>query len=367
MINYFRFKQDPYLRNHQYLQDSLSKLSFDSSTIRNLSQERIISETRFHTEDSSLNIHETPKKTTSICQLNTFPEFPQSSNIPNYPISLSGSLIKTKERTYFDRLTLTSKQESKLIKHSLKKENSNNKKYKDKALMENILTRTPTTIRNNLIIESNDKLIQKTPRKLEYSRKKVNSNNPQQFKFETKNTNDIPIIKNNSKISSFEYSYGKGTNHKNKRNICHKVRIIKRSVSKDIRSVIKPKKIKRSRSKPSQNHGTFMLNQNRNNSFLERNHTRASSSLIKKRRNKNELPVINLNPYDYYGLQRNNHQYIKPTGLRNVSNPRSRDKNKMSNSLIRNKLKKIQYISKNDNPRITRLIQKEVGKSEYYS
>lgn len=62
LINYMRFKQDPYMRGQQFLQESNSKISFHSSTVRIGSADPNRSETRFLTEESSLFFPENPEK-----------------------------------------------------------------------------------------------------------------------------------------------------------------------------------------------------------------------------------------------------------------------------------------------------------------
>jgi hypothetical protein len=363
LVNYLRYKQDPYMRNHQYLQESNSKLSFQSSTNRNISQDRIISETRLQTEDSGLFINEAPIQKTSLRHLKTYPEIIRSPKSPN---SLTVSLIKLKDHLNYDSLTHTSNYKSKQAKYSLKKEMLNGTKSKNNYLMENLLNNTPKTPRKRIVLPM-QAIIKEHPQKsnrLEYNRK-INKSQSLDKNIINKIQSPVKISRTNSKISSFEYSYGK--KNSNQKSMRHKVRIVKRSVSKGGTNMISRAKVKRSQSRPIQNSYNNKPSPKNNPLHSNIKSIQNLSSQVKEKRSRKQVHLINLNPYDYYNLPRTNQTVSKKIHYKSNSKSVPKTGLNQSSSMIRNKLQKIKHILKDDYLKKKSFFPKETKESEYYS
>lgn len=104
MVNYIRYKQDPYQRNHQYLQESNSKISFQSSTGQNVSQDRNLSDYRLRMDDAGSLLTEAPRRKGSLKHMTTCPEFSEVRR--SKPLTLSLVKLKSQPLAQEPRLTL---------------------------------------------------------------------------------------------------------------------------------------------------------------------------------------------------------------------------------------------------------------------
>ena len=225
LVNWLKYKQDPYQRHQNYLLDSNSKISFESSGIINSSLATLSKYNKLNDSDLNKNPNSFIKTDLSTGKYNQ-------------------NLISRKRPKSTDRLIL-----------------KNNKNSFEEGMRNDFLNLNKANMNSRASMDSRNKLIGQNSM-LKYEElinKIVHKSNPRQLSSQTDKTNQSlrknysreNKFKNNHKQLSpkpkkqkeknvqnnevcFEYSLTKQKNKaKNKKKIVHTVRIIKRSLSRE--------------------------------------------------------------------------------------------------------------------------------------
>lgn len=344
LVNYLRFKQDPYQRNPQFLQESNSKISFQSSTGQNLSQDKFGSDSKPRVDEWGSFSGDLQKTKTSLKNMKTCPEF---SDVKSQN-QLTQSLMKLSPKRGLHRLTLEHKtnpaplripRKLSQIRRPEEREFGGQKRELlgdkmepklDFEFIEHVKSIPNLTEKKKKC----EKHVQENPEitTIEFSREMANKfKGKQQFQKPPTNSKTKAIGQNKPQIrqntSTFEYSYGtKNEAPAKRRRINHRVRIISKGVAKNFREVVSKESAqgtskspliyrpKRGLSEVKSNwrlsgqsrttanlHGTSSRLKNSRNSTLKRNF---STEYTLRNSPKRSKIAVDLNPYEYYDISK---------------------------------------------------------------